>query len=71
MAKTIQKGKEKRQPVIILRHEDQAAGNISRTLNVSTSAIIKTIKHSDDSQEDSPWKGRPTVSFATEDNFKS
>jgi transposase len=49
----------------------QSIRNISRTLNVSSSAVAKTIKHYDEtgSHEDLHWKGSPRVTSAAEDTF--
>ena len=54
-----------------LRHEGQSTWNISRTLNASSSAVVKTIKRFDEtgSHEDCPRKGRPRVTSAPEDTF--
>ena len=43
MARTAQISKEKRQSIIILRHEGQSMSNISGTLKVSSSAVAKTM----------------------------
>jgi transposase len=45
--------------------------NISRTLNVSSSAVAKTIKRYDEtgSHEDRHRKGRPRLTSAAEDEF--
>jgi transposase len=44
---------------------------ISRTLKVSSSAVVKTIKRDGEtgSHEDHPSKGRPRVTSAAEDKF--
>ena len=42
MARTTQLSKEKRQSIITLRQEGQSIRKISRTLNVSSSAVAKT-----------------------------
>jgi transposase len=44
---------------------------MSRTFNVSSSAVTKTIKRYDEtgSHEDHHRKGRPRVTSAAEDNF--
>jgi transposase-like protein len=41
MARTAQISKEKRQSIITLRHEGQSIWKISRTLKVSSSAVVK------------------------------
>ena len=71
MARTTQLSKEKRQSIITLRQEGQSSRKISRTLNVSSSAVAKTIKRYDEtgSHEDRPRKGRPRVNSAAEDKF--
>ena len=71
MPKTAQISKEKRQSIITLRHAGQSMGKMSRTLNVSSSAVAKTIKHYDEtgSHEDRHRKGRPRVTSAAEDKF--
>ena len=43
MARTAQISKEKWQSIITLRHEGQSIWNISRTLNISSNAVAKTI----------------------------
>jgi transposase len=69
MARTAQRSKEKQKSIITLRHEGQSIRNISRILNVSSSAIAKTIKCYDEtgSHEDHHRKGRPRVTSAAED----
>jgi transposase len=69
MARTAQISKEKRQSINILRHEGQSIRNISRTLEVSSSAVAKTIQRYDEtvSHEDRHQNGRPRVTSATED----
>ena len=42
MARTTQLSKEKQQSIITLRQEGQSSRKISRTLNVSSSAVAKT-----------------------------
>ena len=71
MARTAQISKEKRMSIITLRHEGQSIQNISRTLNISSSAVTKPIKHYDEtgSHEDCHRKGRPRVTSAAEDKF--
>ena len=71
MARTTQLSKEKRQPIITLRQEGQSFRKISRTLNVSSSAVVKTIKRYDEigSHEDRPRTGGPRVTSAAEDKF--
>jgi transposase len=73
MARTAQISKEKRQSIITLRHEGQSIQKMSRTLKASTSAVAKTIKHSDEtgSHEDCHRKGRPRVTSAAEEKFIS
>ena len=44
MARTTQISKEKRQPIITLRHEGQSILKISRTLKVASSAVAKSVK---------------------------
>jgi transposase len=71
MARTAQISKEKQQSIITLRHEGQSMRNISRTLNVSSSAVAKTIKCYDEtgSHEECHRKGRPRVTSAAEDTL--
>ena len=71
MARTTQLSKEKQQSIITLRQEGQSSRKISRTLNVSSSAVAKTIKRYDEtgSHEDRPRTGRPRVTSAAEDKF--
>ena len=71
MARTNQLSKEKQQSIITLRTEGQSVRKIAKTLNVSPSAVAKTIKHYDEtgSHEDRPRKGRPRVTSAAEDKF--
>ena len=61
MARTAQISKEKQQSI----------RNISRTLNVSSSAVAKTIKRYDEtgSHEDRHRNGRPRVTSAAEGKF--
>jgi transposase len=68
MARTAQISKEK-QPS--LRHEGQSIRNISRTLNISSSTVPKTIKRCDETgfHEDRHRKGRPRVTSAAEDKY--
>ena len=69
MARTAQISREKRQSIITLRHEGQSIRIISRTFNVSSNAVAKTIKCYDEtgSDEDQHMKGRPRVTSAAED----
>lgn len=71
MARSAQISKEKRQYIIILRHEGMSIQQISRTLQVSSSEVAKTIKRYDEtgSHEDRHSKGRPRVTSAAEDKF--
>jgi transposase len=70
MARTVQISKEKQQSIITLRHEGQSILNISRTLNVSSSAVANTIKHYETgSHEDRHRKERSNVTSAAEDKF--
>jgi transposase len=71
MLRTAEISKEKQQSIITLRHEGQLIWNISRTLNISSSAVAKTIKICDEtgSNEDRHRKGRPRVTSAAEDKF--
>lgn len=71
MARTTQLSKEKRQFIITLRQEGQSIRKISRTLNVSSSAVAKTIKRylETGSHEDRPRTGKPRVTSAAEDHF--
>ena len=71
MARTAQISKEKQQSIITLRQEGQSILTISRTLNVSSSAVAKTIKRYDETgtQEDRHRKGRPRLTSAAEDKF--
>jgi IS30 family transposase len=71
MVRTAQISKEERQSIITLRHVDLSIRNISRTFNVSSSAVAKIIKHYDEtgSNEDRHRKGRPRVTAAAEDKF--
>jgi transposase-like protein len=41
MARKAQISKEKQQSIITLRHEGQSIGKCSRTLKVSSSAVVK------------------------------
>jgi transposase len=61
MARTAQISKEKQQSIIIL-NEGWSIRNISRTLNVSSSAVAKIIKRYDEtgSHEDRHRKGTPS-----------
>ena len=72
MTRTAQISKEKRQSIINLKHECQSIRKMLRTLNVSSSAVAKTIKrYYDDtgSHEDRHRNGRPRVTSASEDKF--
>ena len=71
MARTAQISKEKLQSMITLRNEGQSIRKMSRTFNVSSSAVAKTIKRYDetDSHEDRHRKGRPRVTSAAEDEL--
>jgi len=71
MARNTWVGKEKRQSIITLRNEGQSVRKISRTLNVSPSAVAKNIKRYDEtgSHEDRPRKGRPRATSVAEDKF--
>ncbi|XP_073528969.1 uncharacterized protein [Phyllobates terribilis] len=66
-----QLSKEKRVAIITLRNEGQSVRKIVQTLNVSPSAVAKTIKRYKEtgSHEDRPRKGRPRVTSASEDKF--
>ena len=70
MARTAQISKEK-QSIITLRHECQSIWKITRTLNVPSSAVAKTIERYDEtgSHEDRHRNGRPRVTSAAEDKF--
>jgi transposase len=59
MARTAQISKEKQQSILTSRHEGKSIRNISRTLNVSLSAVAKPIKRYDEtaSHEDRHRKG--------------
>ena len=59
------------QSIIILRHEGQSFRNISRTLKVSSSEVVKTNTCYDEtgSHEDRHRKGRPRITSAAEDKF--
>ena len=59
---------EKWQYIIILRHQGQSIQKMSRTFNVSSSAVSKTIKLYDETgfHEDHHRKGRPRVTSAAE-----
>ena len=48
MARTAKTGKEKRQSIITLRHEGQSMRKMSRTFQVYSSAVAKTIKRYDE-----------------------
>ena len=63
MSRTAQISTEKRQSIITLRHDGQSIRKMSRTLNVSSSVIAKTIKHYDEtgSHENHHRKGRPLL----------
>jgi len=71
MARTTQLSKEKRQSINTLRHEGQSIWKISRTFEVSSSVVLKTIKCYDEtgSHEDHHRKGRPRVTSTAEDKF--
>jgi transposase len=71
MGRTAQISKEKRQSIITLRHEGQSIRKNLRTLNVSSSAVTKTIKRYDEtgSHEGRHMKERPRVTSAAEDKF--
>ena len=71
MARTNQLSKEKRVAIITLTNEGQSVRKIAKTLNVSPSAVAKTIKRYNEtgSHEDRPRKGRPRVTSAAEDKF--
>jgi transposase len=71
MAITAQISKEKQQSLINLRHECESICKISRTLKVSSSAVITIIKRFDEtvSHEDRHRKGRARVTSAAEDKF--
>ena len=71
MARTAQISKEKQQSIITLRHECPSMRKMLRTLNVSSSAVAKTIKRYDEtgSHEDHHRKGRPRVTSAAEDKL--
>lgn len=51
--------------------ESQSVMKIAKSLNVSTSAVAKTIKHYDEtcSHEDRPREGRPRAISGAEDKF--
>ena len=71
IARTAQIRKEKRQSIITLGHEGQSIWKMSRTLNVSSSAVAKTIKRYAEtgSHEDHHRKGRPRVTSTAEGKF--
>ena len=71
MARTNQLSKEKQQYIITLRTEGQSVWKIAKTLNLSPSAVARTIKHYDEtgSHEDRSRKGRPRVTSAAEEEF--
>ena len=71
MARTNQLSKEKRVAIITLTNEGQSVRKIAKTLNVSPSAVAKTIKryNKTGSHEDCPRKRRPRVTSAAEDKF--
>ena len=60
--------KKQRETTVSLRHEGQSMRKTSITLNVSSSAVAKPIKHYDEtgSHEDRHRKGRPRVASAAE-----
>jgi len=57
--------------IITLRHVGQSIWKISRTLNLFSSAVAKTIKRYDEtgSHEDLLREGRPRVIYAAKDNL--
>ncbi|MEQ2305571.1 hypothetical protein AMECASPLE_039227 [Ameca splendens] len=62
---------KKRVAIITLRNEGQSVRTIGKTLKVSPSAVVKTIKRYKEtgSHEDRPKKGRPRVTYAAHDKF--
>lgn len=71
MAKNAQLSKEKRQSVITLRREGQSLRQIARTLQVSVSAVAKTIKRVEETgtHEDRTRSGRPKATSESENKF--
>ena len=70
MAITAQISKEK-QSIITLRHEGQSTLKMSRTLNVSSNVVAKTIKRYDEtgSHNDQHRTGSPRVISTADDKF--
>ena len=70
MARTAQISKEKQQSIITLSREGQSIRKISRTLEVSSSAVTKTIQRYDEtgSHEERHRNVRPKVTSAAEDS---
>ena len=72
MARTAQISKEKLQSIITLRPDGRSMRKISRTMNVSSRAVAKTIKRYDETgyHEDRHRTGIPRVTSAAEDKLE-
>ena len=71
MGKTAQISKEKRQSAITLRNEGQSLRKIARTLQLSVTAVAKTVKRFEQTgtHEDRKRSGRPRVTSKSENKF--
>ena len=71
MAGTTPLSQEKRPSILTLRNEGQSIRKMSRTLNVSSSAVAKTNERYDEtgSHEEPPENGRARVTSAAEDKY--
>lgn len=71
MAKRTQLSREKREAVVTLRKEGQTLRQIAKTLQVSVSAVAKTIKRVEETgtHEDRARSGRPKVTSESENKF--
>ena len=73
MARTNQLSKEKWQSIITLRTEGQSVWENAKTLKVSPSAVMKTIKHYDETSSRGPPQEKnsplPRFTSAAEDKF--
>lgn len=71
MAKHAQLSREKRESIMSLRKEGLSLKKIAKALEVSTSAVAKTIKRVEETgtHEDRVRSGRPKVTSESENNF--
>ena len=71
MGKTAQISKEKRQSAITLRNEGQSLRKIARTLQLSVTAVAKTVKQFEQTGtlEDRKRSGRPRVTSKSDNKF--